>query len=424
MSTRTLVSDQTAAPFVPDDLPERTVDTYTPPSVRRGLFSRRASIPQGTTWELASPSEPVASQDALTKPAGMPQTAASPSVRPNLGPDAAKRGYELIERLGAGGMGEVWVGLQSSLDRPVAVKRLLPHRLEDAPHAVNDVIAEFRLEAVISARLEHPNIVPVHDLDQADDGNPLMAMKMVEGTTWSALLAQDFEAMSAPDFLGKHLPILVATANAVAYAHDRGIVYRDIKPAQVMVGEFGEVLLADWGLALAWKDTRRKYASLLPLPTPETASNPAGTPAMMAPEQTDRDPKRIGPHTDIFLLGATLFFLLTGTYPYQAPSSQIAYFKALAVEHERPEVRTPLRWVPKELSEIAMKAMAPAPENRYPNATAFRQALTDWMTGAAKRREAQSALDSAAIAMGAGPNNYDAFDDIVHNVERAMTLMA
>jgi len=337
-------------------------------------------------------------------------------------PAAPGESYRLIERVGSGGMGEVWSALQATLERPVAVKRLLPKRLLDDPDSLGDAMTEFRLEAMVAGRLEHPNIVPIHDLGADAEGLPLIAMKLVEGNNWCDKIAADFESMSAPDFLGKNLPILVNMTHAVAFAHDRGIVHRDLKPAQVMVGGFGEVLLMDWGLAVAWKDTTRKGAPALALPTPANAINPAGTPALMAPEQTDPDAIRIGPHTDIFLLGATLYFLLTGTYPYQASSSKESFLKAMVIDQERPETRAPQRWIPKELADIAMKAMEPEMGYRFASAGAFREAIADWMTGAAQRREAQALLDAAGTTLDRTPTSYVAFDRVLHQLDRAGAL--
>jgi len=328
-----------------------------------------------------------------------------------------QQGYRMIKRVGAGGMGEVWAALQSTLERPVAVKMMLSARETGAAAA-----AEFRLEAMVAGRLEHPNIVPIHDLGMDGQGRPLIAMKLVEGKNWNELILDDIDAMNEHDFLGKHLPILVSMTHAVAFAHDRGVVHRDLKPSQVMVGLFGETLLMDWGMAIAWKDTQRGHAPALELPMPDRAVNPAGTPAMMAPEQTHASARSVGPHTDVFLLGGTLYFLLTGTYPYQAPTSLAAFMKATEIELESPKERAPSRWIPAELATIAMKAMAPEIEHRYADAEQFRNAVTDWMTGAADRREAHALLYEADAALDARPSTYDAFDDVLRRIDRARTL--
>jgi serine/threonine protein kinase len=237
-------------------------------------------------------------------------------------------GFHLIEQIGRGGMGEVWEARQASLGRTVAVKRIRQDRLSNEDRSVLTV--EFVREAIITATLEHPNIVPVHDLGADADGLPLLAMKLVKGRPWDALLKEDFLKLSAPALLGKNLPILVAMAQAVAFAHARGIVHRDLKPGQVMVGEFGETILMDWGLAIfvgasdsAESGAFAQDAGAAPFRPPSIAEalNPAGTPALMAPEQTESEPNRLGVRTDVYLLGATLYFLLTGTYPHRGATS-------------------------------------------------------------------------------------------------------
>jgi len=345
---------------------------------------------------------------------------ATPPERPVVAENVAE--YRLMRRVGKGGMGEVWSALQATLARPVAVKRLLPSRLQEAPGVVKEAISEFHMEAMVAGRLEHPNILPIHDLGMDEQGLPLIAMKLVEGKTWAEMIVADFDALTPQDFLAKHLPILVAVSQAVAFAHDRGILHRDLKPGQVMVGQFGEVLLMDWGLAIAWKETARGDAPPLSLPMPSDAPNPAGTPALMAPEQTESRGHRLGPHTDIFLLGGTLYFLLAGTYPYSAPNTLAAMLKATVAEQERPEERLKDRWIPKELADIAMKALSPAIERRHESVQHFIADVTDWMTGAAQRREAQAMLDAAKAELDAGPKAYDAFDTILHRLERARAL--
>jgi len=391
----------------PQDLPDGINDTYAAhASINEtvpGLEAHIASVFL-PTWDVAPQDSPT---DAL----------------PQVPPKSESTGYRFLRRIGQGGMGEVWAALQSTLLRPVAVKRLLPGRGDRLTRdGANDTSLEFQLEAMVAGRLEHPNIVPIHDLGADDAGRPLIAMKLVEGKTWSDLLIEDFDRLAPADLLAKHLPILVSMANAVAYAHDRGVIHRDLKPSQVMVGAFGEVMLMDWGLAIAWKDTSRNDAPALALPMPRTASSPAGTPALMAPEQTQDTAIGVGPHTDVFLLGATLYFLLTGTFPYQASTPLAAFMKAAAIEQERPEDRAPSRWIPKELADIAMTALSPDAQRRQPSATAFRDAVADWMSGAARRREAQTLLERASAAIDANPSTYPAFEDILHDLDRARTL--
>jgi serine/threonine protein kinase len=160
--------------------------------------------------------------------------------------------FRLIRRIGRGGMGEVWEAVQVSLNRAVAVKRVVTHGKASDSTAART--RDFMMEALVSARLEHPNIVPVHDLGRDEAGAPLLAMKLVKGASWETRIREEFETLPPEQFLSRHIPTLIAVAQAVAFAHSRGVVHRDIKPSQVMLGDYGEVLLMDWGLAVVLDD--------------------------------------------------------------------------------------------------------------------------------------------------------------------------
>src|SRR5690606_34281763 len=134
------------------------------------------------------------------------------------------------------------------LGRRVAVKRLKRSLFDDHkfhPMRIEALRHAFRQEGLTTANLDHPNIVPIHNLGTDVEGRPVLTMKFVRGTPWDQIIAEDFGEMPVSDFLAKHIPILVSMANAVAFAHSRGFVHRDLKPSQVMVGEFGEVYLMD-----------------------------------------------------------------------------------------------------------------------------------------------------------------------------------
>jgi len=402
---------------IPGDLPLSMVETYVPTAISLAR-TPDLSLHVPSTTDL--PHRTIGGAGGIDT--GVETAPAAPVPIAGQESRAATKDFVLHRLVAMGGMGEVWSALQTSLERNVAVKRLLPKMFVGSADTVNGAIVEFRREARVAARLEHPNIVPIHDFGVDDQGRPLLAMKHVEGKTWVDEIQIDALELSPADFLAKHLPILVNVCHAVEFAHSRGVVHRDLKPGQVMVGAFGEVLLMDWGLAIAWKETHHGDAPALALPMPADASSPAGTPALMAPEQTERTAARVGPHTDVFLLGATLYFLLTLSYPYQAPSSQAAFLRAIAAEIDRPELRAPNRWIPKELADIAMTAVAPLIQDRFASVATLRSALVDWMTGAARRREAQTLLEGCAATLESTPNNYEAFDDVIHRLERARAL--
>jgi serine/threonine protein kinase len=286
-----------------------------------------------------------------------------------------------------------------SLDRTVAVKRLRDDVVPDTPGGHRQV-ERFRREVMTTAALEHPNIIPVYDAGEDKDGHPQLAMKLVRGTTWSDMLDEDRE-LPRTEFFSRHLPILTDVAQAVSYAHSRGVIHRDIKPSQVLVGEFGEVLLVEWGLAFFMDGDHLSDARHLPngevdevsegestsvFDSTATAVCPAGTPAYMAPEQTDEVPDRLGPWTDVYLLGGVLYFLLTGTHLREGSSAAGAFLMAARGEVEAPSRRAPGMEIPDDLEVLALAALSLTPEER-PTALEFIAGIRDHLSGASRRRE-------------------------------------
>jgi serine/threonine protein kinase len=348
------------------------------------------------------------------------------SARMSAGPsaDETRSAYEINSLIGRGGMGEVYSATQTSLGRTVAVKRIARHRTTGTDEALRDAIAAFHSEAVIAGRLEHPNIVPIHDLGLDELGMPLLAMKLIEGSSWDQLLTNDLATQEPSVVIAMHMPILIAVGQAVAFAHSRDIVHRDIKPAQVLVGEFGEVLLADWGLAIhapsaTAKVTESPHADV---PSRASASSPAGTPVMMAPEQTEPTAKNLGTWTDIYLLGGTLYYILTGQYPHDASSRAAAMELARIGEVTPPSKRKPGRMIPAELESLAMECLRPKPSDRLASATEFVRRLQAFLNGETRRRES-ILLTREIEAEGKIPaGNYQAFGERVATLERALAL--
>lgn len=259
--------------------------------------------------------------------------------------------------LGEGGMGRVAVATQRSLGREVAVKSVRPDR-------ASSISFEALLhEARLTGMLEHPNVIPVHALGCDDAGNPVMVMKRVEGVVWRDLLRDEAHPAwgALPgDHLGRHLEVLGQICNAVHFAHSRGVVHRDLKPDNVMVGAFGEVYLLDWGIALK-------------LESHEPTRTVVGTPIYMAPEMLDGE-AGVSPRTDVFLLGATLHEVLTGRPRHEG----------VTVREVLSSVRAVLPYdygptVPAELAAIANRATSAAAEARFADALAFRNALADFV---------------------------------------------
>lgn len=248
-------------------------------------------------------------------------------------PDLSGTRYVLGREIGRGGMGSVWEAEDPELERVVAVKVL------DLPDGTGELAARMRLEARVLARLEHPGIVPVHDVGSLPDGRPFYAMKLVRGERLD-------EAAARLATLPERLRLFLRVCEPVAFAHARGVVHRDLKPGNVMVGPFGEVLVLDWGIARlvgegAPPEGRRAAGSaegdcLRPAATLATAAGTVlGTPGFMAPEQA-RGETDVDLRVDVYALGALL--------------------AVLAGEGPRRDRR---------LAAIVARAMEPAPRDRY-----------------------------------------------------------
>ncbi|MDX2177628.1 MAG: serine/threonine-protein kinase [Candidatus Sumerlaeia bacterium] len=369
------------------------------------------TLPGNVPLGLLSVLDSSVDADALTEGAGRPST---PTPTPEAG------AYVLHRLIARGGFGEVWEATQASIGRIVAVKRL---RAEVVNRGGSTEV-EFRQEALTAAQLEHPNIVPVHDLGADSAGRPVIAMKMVRGRTWAAQIEEDFPRLPVAEFLGAHLPILMATAQAVAFAHSRGVVHRDLKPSQVMTGEFGEVLLMDWGLAMAFGEGRQSTDFARVIPGRESASSPAGTPVFMAPEQTRNDASGVGPWTDVFLLGGILYLLLTGRPPHDAPTSIMAMKLAEDGAVESPAKRAKGREVPSELERICLKALAKEPSQRHESAGALLVALRDYISGASRRRQAEELARTASQRLDEAASSYLVLGEAISLAAQARALWA
>ena len=315
--------------------------------------------------------------------------------------DPKKRSdFEIIKLLGKGGMGMVYSARQASLDRNIAVKMIKPESAKDPKNK-----SEFLAEAIVTGDLEHPNIVPVHDLGGTSDGLLFYAMKEVKGASWAAVIKKKSES--------ENLEILLKACDAMAFAHDRGVIHRDLKPENVMLGDYGEVLVTDWGLAAkaAGAEGSSKAAQLT------EATGRSGTPAYMAPEMARCDLARIGPASDVYLLGGILYEIVTGLRPHPPGSNVYACLYAAMQNKIQPTEKQG------ELVEIALKAMATEPEARYASVKDFQQAIRDYETHAESLKLSAAADERLARLKDVDPAEiYRECTEIIAGYQQALDL--
>jgi WD40 repeat protein len=279
--------------------------------------------------------------------------------------------YEQVAEHARGGLGRVVRAVDKRLGRTVAVKELL-RRNESSE-------ARFMREALITARLEHPGIVPVHEAGRWPNGDPYYVMKLVEGKT---LKEQITQCATLRERLAL-LPHVIAVADAVGYAHSEGVIHRDLKPSNIMVGSFGETIVVDWGLArdrkgdLPEPDSGEYVPSSGSGPCSTVSGKVVGTPAYMSPEQARGE--LVDERADVYAIGAVLYELLAGTPPHADTTPQATLDRVLAGPPLPLASAVPS--VPGELGTIVAKAMARNPDDRYATATALAEDLRRFQTG-------------------------------------------
>jgi eukaryotic-like serine/threonine-protein kinase len=289
----------------------------------------------------------------------------------------------LHRTLGEGGMGVVHLATQETLGRHVAVKTVKP--------GVSDADASVRIlrEAWVTGLLEHPNVVPVHDVGIDASGSPVIVMKRIEGHAWCELMGDPetiAKRFGAGDALEWNLRTFASVCNAVHFAHARGILHRDLKPDNVMIGEFGEVYVVDWGIAVSLKDDPSGR-----LPPISLAKDLAGTPHYMAPEMVLGDPALLSPRTDVYLLGAVFYEVFAGEPPHHGSSLQ-----AMITDILLSSPRFPASF-PAEARRICSKAMARDPADRFASAQELRIAVEEYVRHRGSRKLAHDAKLSAAM---------------------------
>ncbi len=289
--------------------------------------------------------------------------------------DPSKIGrYTILGRLGQGGFGRVYLAHDDDLDRSVAIKVPNPKRITHP----EDVEA-FLKEARILAKLDHPNIVPVFDVGRTDDGLCFVVSKLIEGTDLAIRIGQ-----TRPSFRDS-AELIAIVAEALHYAHTRGLVHRDIKPANILLDASGKPCVADFGLALN-EDDYGKGGRL------------AGTPAYMSPEQAKGEGHRVDGRSDIFSLGVVLYELLTGRRPFRGDSHSEVMEQITSTEPRPPRQIDDL--IPKELERICLKGLSKRSSERYTTAKDMAEDLRLFLPTA--EAKAASAAPAAPVSTPPG----------------------
>jgi WD40 repeat protein/serine/threonine protein kinase len=330
----------------------------------QGLRPRRSDTP------------PAADTPRLDSPAAAPGGPVPPAPAP--GPR-----YTLTRLHATGGIGRVWLAHDSDLGREVALKELRPERSGDRGFA-----DRFLHEAQVTGQLEHPGIVPVYELTRRpEDGQPFYTMRFIRGRTLTDAIRAYHDKRTG----GRAEPLervallnaFVATCNAVAYAHSRGVIHRDLKGQNVVLGDYGEVVVLDWGFAkvLGRADDSAGSAPVVPAaeagPSHTVQGQVIGTPAYMAPEQAEGRPDLIDRRTDVYGLGAILYELLTGRPPFAGAGVEEVLRQVRETEPARP--RQVWAGVPRALEAVCLRALAKKPEGRYASAGELAREVQRWL---------------------------------------------
>jgi serine/threonine protein kinase len=346
-----------------------------------GSWWRAAAKPQAddvtTTWrpDVTRPAAEAASPYALSLP-----------VLP---------GYEIMREIARGGMGVVYEARQTSLNRPVAVKVILHAALaSDADRR------RFAAEAAAAAKLKHPNIVVVHEVGE-HAGQPYFSMEYVAGESLSRMIRRQ---APTPKQAAHYV---CEVAHALQYAHERGVLHRDVKPSNVLVDESGRVRVMDFGLAkqIDADDGLTMTGQIM------------GTPAYMAPEQISRSLGDLGPTVDVYGLGALLYELLTGQAPFQGANQVETLLAALEAEPPAPRQVNPA--APRQLELIALKCLQKNPADRYPTALAVATDLERYLAGESLSVSSPNLIDRMVRTL-----ERSQFDREIRAISRAVMHVA
>ncbi len=349
--------DAVARKLDESDWESRSWDELTRETACRFLDVRGSGLLEGSTASMGLSREPAA---VGVEPAGESR-------------------YQILRPHAQGGLGQIYLALDAELGRRVALKEIRPR------HAGNATSRQrFLAEARITGRLEHPGIVPVHGMGVHPDGRPYYAMRFINGEDLATAVHRFHSAIK--DFSGLEFRWLlrrfIDVCDTIGYAHSRGVIHRDLKPSNIMLGPYGETLVMDWGVARPMRgpdlldgqegDENSSDETMVrdgPLGRPETMVGQAvGTPAYMSPEQARGDAPAVGPASDVYSLGATLYVMLTDRRPFGGELEDVLD----EINQGRfPSPRAVNRRVPAALEAICLRAMALDPTRRYPTAQAL-----------------------------------------------------
>jgi serine/threonine-protein kinase len=380
--------------------PDTVADGAAPLPASSGPEAFASTVAQSSGLHRAPPFDATlaVADGVAVAPATLRQT--RPSVLPRVEPGEGdtlrlvhepKERYRIGERLGVGGMGEALRADDMDIGRPVAIKRLLPEV------ATASGLARFVDEVRIVGSLDHPNVVPLHDVGLDAEGRYFFVMKYCDGQTLESVI----ERLAAADPAAhaewpweRRVDVFLGLLRALEYAHSQGIVHRDVKPANVMVGRYGEVWLMDWGIAkrkdraeLAWTD--EPSATLHPRAAARTTRHGAiiGSPAYMAPEQARGDHARVDARSDLYAACVLFHELLTTTHYLEHRMGSLAELLD-AVQNETPRIvfhgiraRNGQGPVPAELLHFVARGLAKDPAARFQSAGEMIQALQEAAAG-------------------------------------------